>query len=60
MPNLRLHGGSRYLSLFLIMNGTTAVDVTSISLEIRFQPTWSNLQAYQGYYHCSDELPNRM
>jgi hypothetical protein len=28
-------------------NSTTRVSITDISLEIGFQPTWSNLQAYQ-------------
>ena len=60
MPNLRLRGGFRYLTLFLITNGTTTVDVTGINLAIGFQPTWPNLQAYQGYFQCSDELLNRI
>src|SRR5882757_8165504 len=60
MPDLRLRGGFRYLTLFLITNGTTTVDITDIKLEISFQPTWSNLKAYQGYFHSSDELLNRI
>ena len=31
-----------------------------ISLEMGFQPSWSNLQAYQGYFHSNDELLNRI
>lgn len=60
MPDAKLRGGFRYLTLFLITNGTTSVDITDISLEIGFQPTWSNLRAYQGYFHSSDELLNRI
>lgn len=60
MPDLRLRGGFRYLTLFLVTNGTTSVNITDIKLEIGFQPTWSNLKAYQGYFHSSDELLNRI
>ena len=60
MPDLRLRGGFRYLTLFLITNGTTTVNITDISLEIGFQPTWSNLRAYQGYFQSNDELLNRI
>jgi hypothetical protein len=44
----------------LISNGTTTVQISDISLEIGFQPTWSNLRAYQGYFHSNDELLNRI
>ncbi|KAE9380306.1 glycoside hydrolase family 78 protein [Stipitochalara longipes BDJ] len=60
MPDLRLRGGFRYLTLFLVTNGTATVDIKDIKLEIGFQPTWSNLKAYQGYFHSSDELLNRI
>ena len=60
MPDLSLRGGFRYLTLFLVTNATTSVDIKDISLEIGFQPTWANLQAYQGYFHSSDELLNRI
>jgi hypothetical protein len=60
MPDLRLRGGFRFLTLFLVTNETTTVNVTDIKLEIGFQPTWSNLKAYQGYFHSSDELLNRI
>lgn len=60
MPDLHLRGGFRYLTLFLITNGTTTVNVKDIKLEIGFQPTWSNLRAYRGYFHSSDELLNRI
>jgi hypothetical protein len=41
MPDIMLRGGFRYVSVFLVTNITTRI--TDISLEIGFQPTWSNL-----------------
>ena len=60
MPDKVMRGGFRYLTLFLITNATTTVSVSDIQLEISFQPTWSNLRAYQGYFHSDDELLNRI
>ena len=60
MPDLRLRGGFRYLTLFLITDQNATVSFSNISLEIGFQPTWSNLQAYQGYFHSSDEMLNQI
>jgi hypothetical protein len=60
MPDLRLRGGFRYMTLFLITNTTTKVEIQDISLELDFQPTWSNLRAYQGYFHSNDQLLNRI
>lgn len=60
MPDKVMRGGFRYLTLFLITNGNTAVDISDVKLDISFQPTWSNLRAYQGYFHSSDELLNRI
>lgn len=57
MPDAKLRGGFRYLTLFLISE-SASVDLSSIQLEIGFQPTWSNLRAYQGYFHSSDSLLN--
>ena len=48
------------MTLFLTTNGTTTVSFSEISLAIGFQPTWSNLRAYQGYFHSNDELLNRI
>jgi hypothetical protein len=42
------------------MTDETEVQITSVSLEISFQPTWSDLQAYGGYFHCNDDLINRI
>lgn len=59
LPHLR--GGFRYLTLFLITNQTTStIDISDITLEIGFQPTWSNLRAYQGYFYCNDEDLNKI
>lgn len=59
LPHLR--GGFRYLTLFLLTNSSTAsVSIDDINLEIGFQPTWSNLRAYQGYFHSSDEELNQI
>lgn len=60
MPDRSLRGGFRYLTLFLVTNGTTSVQISDIELEIGFAPTWSNLQAYQGYFHSSDEELNKI
>jgi hypothetical protein len=60
MPDAKLRGGFRYLTAFLITDQDATVSIGNISLEIGFQPTWSNLRAYQGYFHCNDELLNRI
>ncbi|KAI1336993.1 alpha-L-rhamnosidase B [Xylariaceae sp. FL0016] len=59
MPNENLRGGFRHMTLFLL-GDDTSVTVDDISLEISFQPTWSNLRAYQGYFHCDDDLLNKI
>lgn len=60
MPDRFLRGGFRYLTIFLVTDNSTNVNLKDISVELDFQPTWSNLRAYQGYFHCSDELLNRI
>lgn len=61
MPDQYLRGGFRYLTLFLVTDNSAAnVKLKDVSVELSFQPTWSNLRAYQGYFHCSDELLNRI
>ena len=61
MPDKSLRGGFRYLTIFLLANDTsTNVTISDIHLEIGFQPTWTDLRAYQGYFHCSDDLLNRI
>ncbi|KAJ6082093.1 hypothetical protein N7499_006967 [Penicillium canescens] len=60
MPDKYLRGGFRYLTIFLLTDDSTFVKIDDLNLELAFQPTWSNLRAYQGYFHCSDELLNRI
>lgn len=60
MPDLKLRGGFRYLTLFLVTNGTTTMKISDVNLEISFQPTWSNLRAYQGYFHSDDDTLNKI
>jgi hypothetical protein len=59
LPHLR--GGFRYLTLFLLTNDTdTTLCLDNVELEIGFQPTWSNLRAYQGYFHSNDDELNKI
>ncbi|KAF2713759.1 glycoside hydrolase family 78 protein [Pleomassaria siparia CBS 279.74] len=65
MPDESMRGGFRYMTAFLVAASnatrtTTTVELTDVQLEISFQPTWANLRAYQGYFHCDDELLNRI
>lgn len=61
MPDAKLRGGFRYLTLFLLSNATSStLNITDIQLEIGFAPTWSNLKAYQGYFHCNDDMLNKI
>ena len=60
MPLDKLRGGFRYLTLFIIGNSNLTVDIQSVSLEISFQPSWSNLRAYGGYFYSNDDLLNRI
>ncbi|KAI4952018.1 hypothetical protein J4E91_003480 [Alternaria rosae] len=60
MPDDVMRGGFRYMTAFLLTESGTYVNVTDVQLEISFQPTWSNLEAYQGYFDSNDELLNRI
>jgi len=61
MPLMRLRGGFRYMTLFLLTNNTAgSMNIDSVSLAISFSPTWSNLHAYQGYFHSNDDLLNKI
>ncbi|KAL4909366.1 hypothetical protein BDW74DRAFT_174569 [Aspergillus multicolor] len=63
MPDAKLRGGFRYLTLFLTSSNTSAnatLSIKNISLELAFQPTWPNLRAYQGYFHSSNDLLNKI
>ncbi|KAI3321198.1 glycoside hydrolase family 78 protein [Xylariaceae sp. AK1471] len=59
MPLKNLRGGFRYLTLFLLGEDASAT-ISNVSLELSFQPTWSNLRAYQGYFHSSDDQLNKI
>ncbi|KAF4893319.1 hypothetical protein CGCF415_v012735 [Colletotrichum fructicola] len=61
MPDAKLRGGFRYLTVFLTnIQSNAALEIRNITLEISFQPTWSDLRAYQGYFHSSEELLNKI
>jgi hypothetical protein len=60
MPLEKLRGGFRYLSLFALSDTSISIDIKAIELEISFQPTWSNLRAYAGYFDSSDQLLNQI
>lgn len=60
MPVEGLRGGFRFLTIFLEdPEADTTLTLTNMTLETSFQPTWSNLRAYQGYFHSDDDLLNR-
>ncbi|KAH8666293.1 Six-hairpin glycosidase-like protein [Xylariales sp. PMI_506] len=59
MPDEKLRGGFRYLTLFLQKPGVS-VSIYNVSLELSIQPTWSNLQAYQGYFSSNDDILNKI
>lgn len=60
MPDAKLRGGFRYLTLFTTTSSTISVSILNITLEISYAPTWSNLRAYGGYFYSSDDLLNRI
>lgn len=59
MPDDKLRGGFRYMTVFS-PEGDSQISIHNVSLEIAFQPTWPNLQAYGGYFHSNDELLNKI
>ncbi|KAE8443300.1 hypothetical protein EG329_002016 [Mollisiaceae sp. DMI_Dod_QoI] len=61
MPDAKLRGGFRYLTLFSESSSSNfSINIQDITVEIAYQPAWSNLRAYQGYFSCSDDLLNRI
>ncbi|KAF7557605.1 hypothetical protein G7Z17_g548 [Cylindrodendrum hubeiense] len=60
IPDAQLRGGFRYLTLFQTSSSNSTLTIDDITLEISFQPTWSNLRAYQGYFQCNEELLNKV
>ncbi|KAI0887940.1 glycoside hydrolase family 78 protein [Annulohypoxylon maeteangense] len=59
MPDEHIRGGFRYMTIFLT-GATSSVTINDVSLELSFQPTWSNLRAYQGYFHSNDDVLNKI
>ncbi|KAH6639855.1 alpha-rhamnosidase [Boeremia exigua] len=60
MPDARLRGGFRYLTVFLLAPAGAAIEIKNVSVELSFQPTWPNLRAYQGYFASSEEILDRV
>jgi hypothetical protein len=60
MPDAKLRGGFRYLTLFTTTTSSISVSISDITLEISYAPTWSDLRAYGGYFYSSDDLLNRI
>ncbi|KAL4925422.1 pectin lyase fold/virulence factor [Aspergillus undulatus] len=65
MPDKKLRGGFRYLTLFLTSSSSesqeeVAIEIRDITLELSIQPTWSDLRAYSGYFHSSNPLFNKI
>ncbi|TVY48327.1 hypothetical protein LCER1_G008126 [Lachnellula cervina] len=68
MPVDKLRGGFRYLSVFSVADfsdgaadkGQIELDIHDVSLELSYQPSWTNLRAYQGYFSSSDDLLNKI
>ncbi|KAF2973186.1 hypothetical protein GQX73_g414 [Xylaria multiplex] len=60
VPLEKLRGGFRYLTLSYSSSTGAVVNVSDVLIEIGFQPTWSNLRAYQGYFRSSDETLNKI
>jgi hypothetical protein len=58
MPQNKLRGGFRYLTLFDESGGSIAID--KVSLAITFAPSMSNLRNYDNYFYSSDPLLNRI
>ncbi|KAF2022433.1 glycoside hydrolase family 78 protein [Aaosphaeria arxii CBS 175.79] len=61
LPTAQLRGGFRYLTVYLdsALQDSSFV-ISNVTVEISFQPTWSNLRAYGGYFHSNDELLNKI
>ncbi|KAI0973397.1 Six-hairpin glycosidase-like protein [Xylaria arbuscula] len=60
VPLEKLRGGFRYLTLSYSSSAGANVNMSDVLVEIAFQPTWSNLRAYQGYFRSSDETLNKI
>ncbi|KAJ4305170.1 hypothetical protein N0V90_000701 [Kalmusia sp. IMI 367209] len=59
-PRDKERGGFRYMTL--VHNGTGSVEITSAEVYFTPMPHWEDesLTNYTGYFHCNDELLNRI
>jgi hypothetical protein len=57
-PASQLRGGFRYLTV--VNEGDGSVDLTDVSVRITFAPNAADLSAYPNYFHCDDDLLNRV
>lgn len=55
-----LRGSFRYLTAFLLTNGTSTLSISSVSVKLDFAPEWPHLQAYQGYFYSNDDDLNKI
>lgn len=58
VPDAKLRGGFRYLTIGLATNG--AVELTGVSLRFTAAPTFTDLRAYKGSFESNDDLLNRI
>ncbi|KAK0112922.1 hypothetical protein ONS95_014643 [Cadophora gregata] len=59
VPLEKQRGGYRYLTIF--SKTTDAIlDIKEVSARFTSMPHWENLRAYPSYFHCNDELLNRL
>lgn len=58
MPQDKVRGGFRYLTLFANSPGPITLD--TVSLHITFDPTATNLRDYANHFYSSDPLLNRI
>ncbi|KAL5377978.1 hypothetical protein DPSP01_009424 [Paraphaeosphaeria sporulosa] len=59
-PREKERGGFRYMTV--VHNGTGKVEITSAEVYFTPMPHWEDdaLRNYTGYFHCDDELLNRV
>ncbi|MFF1921108.1 alpha-L-rhamnosidase C-terminal domain-containing protein [Streptomyces sp. NPDC058221] len=57
-PASQQRGGFRYLTLVNESGGTLAL--TGVTVQITFAPNARDLRAYPNYFHCDDDLLNRI
>ncbi|NEB82351.1 alpha-L-rhamnosidase, partial [Streptomyces sp. SID14478] len=54
----QLRGGFRYLTVINTTDGV--VDLAEVTVDITFAPNAADLRAYPNYFHCDDDLLNRI